>query len=104
MYFAVIARDKPGQAALRTRLRPEHRAWLRAPGAHPITVRLGGPLLDAEGAMDGTLLVVEAESVAAVHAFLAQDPYCTNQMFEALEVRQWQWSLGQPEVDMVGAP
>jgi uncharacterized protein len=101
MYFAVIARDKPGQADLRLRLRPAHRAWLRDPGDHPITVRLGGPLLNSDGAMDGTLLVVEADSAAAVHAFLAEDPYCSNQMFETLEVRQWQWSLGQPVMEMV---
>jgi uncharacterized protein len=101
MYFAVIARDKPGQAELRNRLRPAHRAWLREPGDHPITVRLGGPLLDSDGAMDGTLLVVEAGSAAAVHAFLAEDPYCCNQMFEALEVRPWQWSLGQPANEIV---
>jgi uncharacterized protein YciI len=100
MYFAVIARDKAGQAALRIRLRPEHRAWLRAPGEHPIVVRLGGPLLGLDGQMDGTLLVVEAQSIEVVHAFLADDPYCRNQMFEHLEVREWQWSLGQPVAEM----
>ena len=101
MYFAVIARDKPGQAELRKRLRPDHRAWLRMPGDHQIVVRLGGPLLGADGEMDGTLLVVEARSEEAVHAFLADDPYSRNQMFEQLEVRQWQWSLGQPVIEMV---
>ena len=98
MYFAVIARDKPGQAELRTQLRPEHRAWLRSPGDHPVVVRLGGPLLDPAGAMDGTLLVVEPDSAQAVHAFLAEDPYCRHQIFATLEVRQWQWGLGQPVV------
>jgi uncharacterized protein YciI len=97
MYFAVIARDKSGQAELRSRLRPEHRAWLRVPGDHPVVVCLGGPLLGDDGQMDGTLLVIEAASKAAVLAFLAQDPYCRHQMFEQLEVREWQWSLGQPE-------
>ena len=96
MYFAVIARDKAGQEALRSRLRPEHRAWLRAPGEHPSVVRLGGPLLGPDGAMDGTLLVVEAASKDAVQAFLAEDPYCRHQVFAQLESRQWQWSLGQP--------
>ena len=104
MYFAVIARDKAGQAELRNRLRPEHRAWLRAPGEHPVVVRLGGPLLGPDGAMDGTLLVVEAASKEAVQAFLADDPYCRNQMFAQLEVRQWQWSLGQPVAEMVTGP
>ena len=104
MYFAVIARDKAGQAELRNRLRPEHRAWLRAPGEHPVVVRLGGPLLGPDGAMDGTLLVVEAASMDAVQAFLAEDPYCRNQLFQDLEVRQWQWGLGQPEIQEVANP
>ena len=102
MYFAVVARDRVGVAELRSRLRPEHRAWLRQPGNHPIMVRLGGPVLAPDGAMDGTLLVVEAENELAVRAFLADDPYCRNDLFAHLEVRQWQWSLGQPEAEMVG--
>lgn len=101
MYFAVIARDKAGQSELRNQLRPEHRAWLRAPGEHPIVVRLGGPLLGIDGQMDGTLLVVEAQSRDAVHAFLEEDPYCRNNMFEQLEVREWQWGLGQPVPEIV---
>ena len=103
MFFTVIARDKSGQAELRNRLRPAHRAWLREPGEHPIVVRLGGPFLGADGEMDGTLLVVEARSEADVRAFLAQDPYCCNQLFETLEVREWQWSLGRPVAEMVNS-
>ena len=102
MYFAVVGRDKPGVAELRARLRPAHREWLRKPGNHPIVVRLGGPLLDAEGDMDGTLLVVEAQTEEAVRRFLAEDPYCRNNLFACLEVRQWQWSLGRPEMETVG--
>lgn len=101
MYFAVFARDRPGQSELRSRLRPEHRSWLRHPGDHPIVVRLGGPLLDAEGAMDGTLLVVEADSKEAVQRFLAEDPYCRNDLFEDIQVHQWQWSLGQPLIEEI---
>ena len=101
MYFAVITRDRPGVSELRTRLRPAHREWLRKPGNHPIVVRLGGALLDDEGDMNGTLLVVEAETEDTVRAFLAEDPYCRNDLFECLEVRQWQWSLGQPSIETV---
>jgi uncharacterized protein len=97
MHFAVITRDRPGTAELRQRLRPDHRAWLRQPGDHPILVRLGGPLLDeTDGAMNGTLLVVEAETIDAVRAFLRDDPYCQNDLFASVEVRPWQWSLTQP--------
>jgi uncharacterized protein len=95
-FFAVFATDKPGTGPVRARVRPEHRAWLRAPGSHRVTVRLGGPTLDAQGAMNGTLLVVEARDLEAVERFVADDPYSRNGLFERVEIRAWQWSLGQP--------
>jgi uncharacterized protein YciI len=96
-YFAVLARDRAGVAELRQQLRPEHRAWLRAPGAHRVCVRLGGPLLDAHGNMNGTLLVVEAASEKEVRDFITEDPYTRANLFEQLEIMAWQWSLGQPQ-------
>jgi uncharacterized protein YciI len=96
-YFAVLARDKAGVAELRQQLRPEHRAWLRAPGAHRISVRLGGPLLDAHGNMNGTLLVVEAASEKEVRDFIAEDPYTRADLFDQMEIVAWQWSLGRPQ-------
>ncbi|WP_114968282.1 YciI family protein [Rhodoferax ferrireducens] len=96
-YFAVFAQDRIGMKEVRARLRPEHRAWLRNPGTHKVVVRLGGPLLDAAGAMAGTLLVVEAQSMQAVQEFMNDDPYCQSEMFEQIEIKRWQWSLGQPQ-------
>lgn len=97
MYFAVFARDHIGMTEVRAKLRPGHRAWLRNPGAHKVVVRLGGPLLDAAGAMTGTLLVVEAQSMQAVQDFMNDDPYCQSEMFEQIEIKRWQWSLGKPK-------
>lgn len=97
MYFAIVGRDRPGTQALRTQLRPAHREWLRRPGNHPITVLHGGPLLDAQGTMNGTLLIVQAPDLPSVQGFLAEDPYCRHQLFAQLEVRQWMWSLGAPQ-------
>jgi uncharacterized protein YciI len=97
MYFAVIAHDRDGTSELRTRLRPQHRAWLRDPGEHPVVVRLGGPLLSEDGAMNGTLLVVEATTEQAVRDFFRDDPYVRHQLFERVQIQQWLWGLGQPE-------
>jgi hypothetical protein len=97
MYFVVFGTDKPGLAQVRAAARPRHRAYLRAPGAHPVRVCLGGPTLAPEGdAMNGTLLVVEAETLAQVRAFLAEDPYVKAGLFAALEVRPWSCGLGNP--------
>lgn len=97
-YFAVFATDRPGSAALRAEIRETHRRYLRAPGGHDVVVRLGGPTLEEySGAMNGTLLVVEAADIAAVRAFVADDPYSHAGLFASVEIRPWCWSLGNTD-------
>jgi uncharacterized protein YciI len=47
--------------------------------------------------MNGTMLVVEAESLNAVQAFLADDPYARAGLFESAIGRPWSRGLGQPD-------
>jgi len=97
-FFAVMASDRPGMQAVRARVRGAHRDYLRAPGAHRVTVRLGGPLIADDGrTMNGTLLVVEADSAAEVERFVADDPYTVNGVFAHIEIRHWAWGLGNPD-------
>jgi uncharacterized protein len=97
MLFVVFGTDRPGSAALREEARPLHRVHLRAPGRHPVRVVLGGPTLaSAGGAMNGTLLVVEAETLEQVREFVADDPYVRGGLFQALEIRPWSCGLGDP--------
>lgn len=95
-YFAVHALDRPGSADIRAAERAAHRERLRVHD-HPVTVRIGGPLLDDEGAMIGSLLVIEATDKAAVEKYLAGDPYVVAGLFDAMEVRPFAWGLGLPE-------
>ena len=95
-YYLVLGTDRAHAAALREQLRPAHRQWLREHPGHAVQVLLGGPTLDAAGRMNGTLLVVQADSEAEVRRFLAADPYGQGDLFERVEVRRWQWSLGVP--------
>ncbi|MDB5983376.1 MAG: hypothetical protein JWQ69_4391 [Pseudomonas sp.] len=98
-FFAVFATDNPDTEALRQRLRPTHQAHLRAPEAHRVVVRLGGPTLNDSGAaMNGTLLVIEAASLPEVEAFMQDDPYVRAGLFASIEIRPWNWSLGNPEL------
>ena len=100
-YFAVWATDRPGVLAIREREREAHRARLRSPpGGHPVQVVAGGPTLnEADGTMNGTLLVVRADSIEAVQRFLADDPYALAQVYASVEVRPWRWGLGQPVIN-----
>lgn len=97
-YFCVHAIDRPGRLEARFRLRESHRARLRQHD-HPIAVRIGGPLIDDEGKMIGTMLVIEADSRADVEAFLEGDPYMIEDLFETITISGFNWGLGQPEVD-----
>lgn len=95
-YFAVFATDKPGMGAVRAELRPGHRTRLRDHD-HPVTVVIGGPTLDdTTGAMNGTLLVIEAADIAQVRAFMAGDPYVEAGLFESLVIRPFNWGLNPP--------
>lgn len=95
-YFVVHALDAPGKAEARAANRPAHRARLRR-HEHPLTVHIGGPLLDAAGAMCGTMLVIEAPDRGAVEAYLAADPYALSGVYGSVAVHEYAWGLGQPE-------
>ena len=98
-FFAVFATDQPGMLDVRERIRPRHRAYLRAAAQHGVYVRLGGPTLEpSSDAMNGTLLVVEADDIDHVMQFVHNDPYMTEGLFSRVEVRPWNWSLGNPEL------
>jgi uncharacterized protein len=92
-HFVVFGTDAAGRQALRSELRPAHRAWLRDHPGHAVRVVHGGPVLGEDGAMNGTLLVVEAGDIEAVRRFMAEDPYARGGLFAKLEIRAWNWSL-----------
>lgn len=89
MLFAIICRDKPG--ALQTRLdtRADHLAYIEATGV----VKMAGPFLE-EGQMCGSLVIVEAENLAAAQAWAAGDPYAKAGLFESVSVTEWKKVIG----------
>ena len=101
MYFVVFGTDKPAMETVRGATRPAHRDYLRNPGKHPVTVRVGGPTLRDDGVtMNGSLLIVEAENIEAVRAFAADDPYSRAGLFQSVEIRPWNWGLNNPPKDV----
>ena len=95
-YFVLWAQDRPNSLELRQKLRPEHRARLRQHD-HPVVCRSGGPWLNDAGEMAGSVLVIEAASIDAVEAYVAEDPYVQNDLYQSIEIRPFVWGLGQPE-------
>ncbi|WP_322045276.1 YciI family protein [Paraburkholderia sp. J67] len=97
-YFAVFATDRPDMREARERVRAQHRSHLRTAARHGVFVRLGGATLAPQDDLfNGTLLVIEAEGIDEVMAFVSDDPYMQAGVFERVEVRPWDWSVGNPE-------
>lgn len=94
-HFLVYALDKLNREAARLDQRAAHRARLRDHD-HPVSVQVGGPLIDADGRMIGSLLVVEAASALAVETFLAGDPYQLADVYGSVKVHRFDWGLGNP--------
>jgi hypothetical protein len=85
MLFVVIAIDKENALPLRLATREAHFAYARDTGV----IKLGGPFLDANGEMRGSLIIFEADNLAAAKAWHANDPYVKAGVFASFEVRPW---------------
>ncbi len=78
--FVMIGTDGPTAREQRPAVRPAHLAhWEPLDGAG--RVMFGGPLLDAGGQPEGSLLVFEAEDERAARAHAERDPYVTRGVF-----------------------
>jgi uncharacterized protein YciI len=87
MPYAIIARDRPGSAELRARLRPEHLAYL---DSHVGKLLAAGALLEDDGSGgDGSLLIYDTEDRAAAEAFSQGDPFTKGGLFESVTIRRW---------------
>ena len=84
--FAMIAKDKPGTGDKRTATRPVHLEHLKAMGDKLV---LAGALMGADGNPEGSLLVLEAESLEAAEATLLADPFIAEGIFGAVDVKPW---------------
>jgi uncharacterized protein YciI len=90
--FALICIDKPDSLALRMATREAHFAYARST---PGVVRLGGPFLDAAGEMAGSLILIEAEDLAAARAWHEADPYKLAGLFARVDILPWRATWGE---------
>jgi len=85
MLIALIARDRPG--ALQTRLdnRDAHLAYIKETGV----VSQAGPLLDEDGAMVGSLVILDVDDMKAAQDWANNDPYAKAELFAGVELIPW---------------
>ncbi|MDB5506959.1 MAG: YciL protein [Devosia sp.] len=86
MLFAFVGYDKPNGLAHRMEVRPEHLKHLDTLGDKLI---LAGPFLDDKGDMNGSFMVIEAESLDAAKGLYGSDPFVREGVFASFEVRPW---------------
>lgn len=85
--FVLIGTDGPSARERRPAVRPEHLAHWQPLDARG-HVRFGGPLLGADGAPRGSVLVFEADDLAAARAHAERDPYVTGGVFARFDVHE----------------
>jgi uncharacterized protein len=82
--YVMFGRDGGNGPAIRASTRPAHLAWLDSLGA---AVRLAGPLQgDDGGSPTGSMILVEAESLAAAKALFAEDPYAREGLWARQDI------------------
>lgn len=90
--FVIYARDKAGVLAERMAARPKHLEHLASLGAR---LKVAGPLLDeTSGDACGSLIIFEAENLAAAEAFAQADPYAAAGLFDQVTIAPWRAAVG----------
>jgi uncharacterized protein YciI len=88
--FAIICKDKPGALDTRLATRPVHLDYL----AQSKVLKLAGALLGEDGNPVGSLLIAEADDIAAAQAQLDNDPYTSADIFESVQILPWRLAVG----------
>jgi uncharacterized protein YciI len=88
MNFLIIAHDfrDPQALSRRQKHRPAHIEGVKRMKVEGTFVE-GGAMLDDDGGMVGSMILVEFPSRADVDAWLSVDPYVTGQVWEHVTVR-----------------
>ncbi|MGI3169811.1 YciI family protein [Pseudooceanicola sp. C21-150M6] len=90
MFFALIAHDKPGALEVRKANRDAHLAYIADTGV----VAQAGPLLDADGAMCGSLVILSVETAEQAQTWADGDPYAKAGLFDTVTLMPWNRVIG----------
>ena len=85
MLIALRAKDKPGALQIRKDTRDAHLEYLKATG----TVSQAGPLLNDDGEMIGSLIILDVTDKSAAEDWAANDPYAKAGLFDSVTLTAW---------------
>ena len=90
MLFALVCEDKADHEDLRKATRENHLAYIG-----DFDVQLAGPMLSDDGStMIGSLILLEAEDLAAAQQFADSDPYALAGLFSRVHIRPFRKVIG----------
>jgi len=90
MLIALIAHDKPGYLQVRKDNRADHLAYVSETGV----VSQAGPLLDENGEMAGSLVILDVTDMAAAQDWADNDPYAKAGLFAKVDLVKWKKVIG----------
>jgi hypothetical protein len=91
MLFALICTDKPNTLSVRKANRPDHLAYLESLGDMLV---FAGPFTEEDGqTMNGSLIVIEAPSLADAREIADNDPFARAGIFDSVDIRPWLWTI-----------
>ena len=92
MLFAIVCEDQADHEDLRKATREAHLAYIA-----DFDVRLAGPMLSDDGeTMIGSLILLEAVSLADAQSFAASDPYKLAGLFANVSIRPFRQAIPAP--------
>ncbi|MCR4641549.1 MAG: YciI family protein [Lachnospiraceae bacterium] len=83
MQFLIRAYDGEGKLDKRMGVRPRHLEGMKKMSAHIISA---GGLLDDEGRMKGSALIMDFESREELDDYIANEPYVVEKVWEKIEI------------------
>ena len=83
MQFIITAYDGENMLEKRMAVRPRHLEGMTKLGKHIVCA---GGLLDDEGQMKGSVLILDLEDRAALDDYLKNEPYVVEHVWEKIEV------------------
>lgn len=87
MMFAIFCTDMPNSAEIRASTRPAHLDYIRRNIDHVV---LAGPTqTDDARVMNGSLLIMQFDTLAEAQSFADQDPYFQAGLFDSVVIRPW---------------
>ena len=85
MQFLIKAYDGPNMLEKRMEVRPKHLEGMSRLSEHIICA---GGLLDDEGKMKGSAMIMDFDSRSELDAYLAAEPYVLEKVWEKIEVER----------------